>query len=84
MREISRRCEMVRVFYFCVPLPHVRYCAYRFDQPLDNCDELDAKSQNRNDRLDFFDFSRPSVPMSTFSKPSEPKRAKQPLPALAE
>ena len=49
-----RRCEMVRVFYFCVPLPHVRYCAYRFNQPLDNCDELDAKSQNRNDRLDFF------------------------------
>ena len=39
---------MVRVLYFCVPLPHVRYCAYRFDQPLDNCDELDAKSQNRN------------------------------------
>ena len=49
-----RRCKMVRVFYFCVPLPHVRYCAYRFNQPLDNCDELDAKSQNRNDRLDFF------------------------------
>jgi len=38
-----RRCEMVRVFYFCVPLPHVRYCAYRFNQPLDNCDEWDAK-----------------------------------------